>query len=84
MDLVENPSVLSNVEPFEQFFKKERCLKVSDVARKETMVVDPDTPVVQIAHRMLTEKRRRAYVVRDGKLVGFISRKDIVTKVLTL
>jgi len=84
MDLMENPAILGNVEPFEQFFQKERFLHVKDLTRKETMEVEPDTPVVQIAHRMLSEKRRRAYVVRDGKLVGLIYRKDIVTKVLML
>ncbi|MCX7014679.1 MAG: PTS sugar transporter subunit IIA [Candidatus Sumerlaeota bacterium] len=84
MDLMENPVVLGNLEPFEQFFKKERHLKVADVARKEVMDVEPETPVVQIAHRMITERRRRCYVVRDGKLVGALSRKDIVIKVLML
>jgi len=84
MDLMENPSVLGNLEPFEQFFKKERFLKVADVARKDVMTVEPETPVVQIAHEMVSSKRRRAYVVRDEKLAGIILRKDIVTKVLML
>ncbi|OPZ15761.1 MAG: PTS system fructose-specific EIIABC component [candidate division BRC1 bacterium ADurb.BinA364] len=84
MDLMENPALLRNVEPFEQFFQRERYLKVADLARKDVVVFKPDTPVVQIAHAMISEKRRRAYVVRDGKLVGTICRKDIVTKVLML
>ncbi|MCH8859294.1 MAG: CBS domain-containing protein, partial [Proteobacteria bacterium] len=84
MDLMDNTSVLGNVEPFEQFFQKERFLKVKDVLSKDTMTVELDTPVVQIAHQMLTDKKRRAYVVREGKLEGIIYRKDIVTKVLML
>jgi len=40
--------------------------------------------VVQIAHRMNSEGRHRAYVVKDSKLIGSIYRKDIVTRVLML
>jgi len=84
MNLMEDPPVLGNVEPFEVFFKKEPTLKVSDLMQRETMIVEPDTTVIEIAHQMLTEKQRRAYVVRDKKLQGVIYRKDIVTKVLML
>lgn len=84
MDLMENPALLGNIEPFEQFFQKERFLKVGDLINKDPMKVEPDTPVVQIAHRMNSEGRHRAYVLREGKLIGSIYRKDIVTRVLML
>ena len=84
MDLMENPAPLGNIEPFEQFFQKERFLKAGDLLSKDPMRVEPDTPVVQIAHRMISESRQRAYVVKDNKLIGSIYRKDIVTRVLML
>jgi len=84
MDLMENPALLGNIEPFEQFFQKERFLKAGDLVNRQPMKVEPDTPVVQIAHRMNSEGRHRAYVVKDSKLIGSIYRKDIVTRVLML
>ncbi len=84
MNLMENTAPLGNIEPFEQFFQKERFLKVGDLIDRMPMKVEPDTPVVQIAHRMISESRHRAYVVKDNKLIGSIYRKDIVTRVLML
>jgi PTS system nitrogen regulatory IIA component len=84
MDLMDDPAPLGNIEPFEQFFKKERYLKVDDLAREEILAVEPETPVVQIAHLMIANEKSRAYVVRESKLVGVIYRKDIVTRVLML
>lgn len=84
MNLMDNSAILGNIEPFEQFFQKERFLSVGDLLNKDAMTVEPETPVVQIAHRMNAESRHRAYVVREGKLLGSIYRKDIVTRVLML
>ena len=53
-------------------------LRVADIMSHEIIVVSEDTPVNEIA-LLLTERRiKRVPVVREGKLVGIVSRADIV------
>ena len=40
--------------------------------------VSPDEPVIEVARIMVREHVRRCPVVEDGKLVGIISRRDLM------
>jgi CBS domain-containing protein len=40
--------------------------------------VDPDEDIYTLAERFLGEHRRRYPVVKDGKLIGQISRRDVL------
>lgn len=53
-------------------------LHVGDIMSREIIAVDEETPVNEIA-AMLTERRiKRVPVVSEGRLVGIVSRADIV------
>jgi predicted transcriptional regulator len=53
-------------------------LRVADIMCRELIAVEEKTPVGEIAS-LLTERRiKRVPVVRNGKLVGIVSRADIV------
>jgi CBS domain-containing protein len=53
-------------------------LQVGDIMSREIIAVGEETPVDEIA-ALLTERRiKRVPVVSDGKLVGIVSRADIV------
>jgi CBS domain-containing protein len=53
-------------------------LSVGDIMSSEIIAVDEETPVNEIA-LMLTERRiKRVPVLREGKVVGIVSRADIV------
>jgi mannitol/fructose-specific phosphotransferase system IIA component (Ntr-type)/CBS domain-containing protein len=84
LDLIVNPSMLDNFEPFENFFKHENTMSVRELCRHDVIQVTPDTPVVQVAHLMMTHQKRRVYVVEGDDLQGVIYRKDIVERVLHL
>lgn len=58
-------------------------LKVKDLMRQEVVTVDEDTALCEVARIMLTQKVRRLPVInREGKVIGIVSRCDIV-KALT-
>lgn len=53
-------------------------LSAGDIMSREIIAVDEETPVNEIAS-MLTERRiKRVPVVREGHVVGIVSRADIV------
>lgn len=53
-------------------------LKVKDVMTRKVITGGPDTSVEEIAEIMVKKKINRVPIVRDGKLVGIVSRHDIL------
>ncbi|GAC1630098.1 MAG: hypothetical protein NVS4B7_18690 [Ktedonobacteraceae bacterium] len=53
-------------------------LRVADIMSHEIIMVDEETSVSEIAMLLTERKIKRVPVVQDGKLVGIVSRADIV------
>jgi CBS domain-containing protein len=53
-------------------------LRVSDIMSHAVTSVNEETPVSEIALLLTERKIKRVPVVQDGKLVGIVSRADIV------
>jgi len=51
---------------------------VADYMKTQVDTVDPDMDIYTLAERFLKEHRRRYPVVKDGKLLGQISRRDVL------
>jgi CBS domain-containing protein len=60
---------------------EEAAIKVSDVMSLSVDTVDVDADIVTVAERFVQSGRRRFPVVDGGKLVGQISRRDILRAV---
>ena len=56
-------------------------LRVADIMNPEIIAVDEKTPVSEIAILMSKRNIKRVPVMCDGKMVGIISRADIVQAV---
>ncbi|WP_078120486.1 CBS domain-containing protein [Thiosocius teredinicola] len=52
--------------------------KVRDYMSTEVMTVDADTPVIEIAEHFATKHFRRLPVLESGRVVGVVSRRDVL------
>ena len=63
-------------------FYCEEPAEVTTVMKTEVVSVTPDTSIVEIAQSMVERRPKNYPVVRDGKLVGLISRSHILKALL--
>ena len=59
-------------------YVKARSHKVADVMTRDLVTVDEGTPVGEIAKTLETRRIKRVPVLRDDKMVGIVSRADLV------
>jgi CBS domain-containing protein len=55
---------------------------VRDVMTRQVLCVAPEQPVSEVASLMINKDVERVPVVREGQLVGFLTRGDIVRKLI--
>ena len=55
---------------------------VRDVMTRQVLCVSPDQPIAEVASLMSNKDVDRVPVVREGRLVGFLTRGDIVRKLI--
>ena len=55
---------------------------VRDVMTRQVLCVSPDQPLAEVASLMANKDVDRVPVVREGRLVGFLTRGDIVRKLI--
>lgn len=51
---------------------------VGDVMKRDVLSVEPDMPIAQLAEQLIIAKPRVYPVVEGGRLVGIISRSDVL------
>jgi CBS-domain-containing membrane protein len=59
-------------------YVKEHARKVADVMTRDVITATPDTPVGDIADLLERNGIKRVPIVRDGKVVGIISRANLL------
>jgi CBS domain-containing protein len=53
-----------------------------DIMSRDVVTVSPDTPVIEIIQFMYDKNLIRVPVVKEGKLVGIVSRSDILRSLI--
>lgn len=69
---------LDSVKEFEEDLRKAVAVQVKDIMTTDVVTVEEDAEIEDIATTMADEGINRLPVVRDGALVGIVSRADIV------
>jgi CBS-domain-containing membrane protein len=69
---------LENTMRFNNNLKKYTASKVKDAMTTKVVSVDEDEPVTNIVKIMQDKKINRVPVLRHGKLIGIITRNDIL------
>lgn len=69
---------LDDPEDFKEELKKAIAVKVEDVMTVNPITVSEDTTIEEIATIMSESGVNRLPVIRENKLVGIVSRADIV------
>jgi len=82
VDLLKDDSFLTQFEPFENYFQQEKQLTVRDVMTREILTVEEDTPIIKVTNMLVSGRKPRLYVVRDGRLHGIVYRRDLLSRVL--
>ena len=59
-----------------------RSRTVRDVMTRQVLCVSPEQPLAEVASMMINKDVDRVPVVREGNLVGFLTRGDIVRKLI--
>ncbi|MFV9504812.1 MAG: CBS domain-containing protein [Oscillochloridaceae bacterium umkhey_bin13] len=54
---------------------------VGDIMSRGVITVSPDTEVEQVQHLLTNQRIRRVPVVEDGRVVGIVSRSDLVRQI---
>ncbi|MBL4889731.1 MAG: CBS domain-containing protein [Candidatus Lindowbacteria bacterium] len=62
----------------DEIFKKAKDRKLSEVMTKHIHTITPDSSISTITEIMLEENVSRLLVLDDGKLVGIVSKRDIL------
>ena len=60
------------------------CGLVEDFMIREVDSVDVDADIVEVSQRIINERKRRFPVLDDGRLVGQISRRDLMRALLKI
>lgn len=69
---------LENPIRFNNDLKKYTAVNVKDAMTKQVVVVEEDTEISDVVKIMQNKRINRVPVVRNGKLVGIITRNDVL------
>jgi len=75
---------LTGRETLAREFVKSHARKAADMMTRPVITVKPDTPLGDLASLLEKHRIKRVPVVQDGKLVGIVSRANLVQALVTL
>jgi CBS domain-containing protein len=77
-------NALSSKESIAADFVRSHSQRVTDVMTKRVITASPETPLHEIAHLLEKNGIKRVPIVKDGKLVGIVSRANLLQALASL
>ncbi len=71
-------AVLTGREGLAAEYVKEHSRKVADIMTRNVVTVQPDTPLAEVAAILEKNRIKRVPVVKNGKIVGIVSRANLL------
>ncbi|HWP24986.1 MAG TPA: CBS domain-containing protein [Xanthobacteraceae bacterium] len=71
-------AVLTGRQGLAAEYVKEHSRRVTDVMTRNVVTVQPDTPLAEVAAILEKNRIKRVPVVKDGKIVGIVSRANLL------
>ena len=65
-------------------YVREHSRKIADLIGRKVITATPDTPVSEIAEILESSRIKRVPIVKDGKLVGIVSRANLLHALASL
>jgi len=75
---------LTSNEAMAADFVRSHTQKVTDVMTRRVVTASPDTPLYEIANLLERNRIKRVPIVKDGKLVGIVSRANLLQALASL
>lgn len=70
------------VKRYESDLKKLVALKASEIMTQEVITIDKNATIEEAASLMINQNVKRLPIMDNGKLIGIISRKDVIKVLL--
>jgi CBS domain-containing protein len=83
IDLLGGVIFLEPLSRFEHRIRKAFASKVSEMMSPDPVTVSPDAPVEEAARIIAERRHNRLPVVEDGRLVGVVTRLDVLEALTT-
>lgn len=77
-------NALTSNESMAAEFVRSHSQKVTDVMTKRVVTASPDTPLHEIANLLEKNRIKRVPILKDGKLVGIVSRANLLQALASL
>lgn len=75
-------SPILNFEPFSHILQNESSTWLAEIMSQDYAVIDEKDPAISVAQEITKKKATRAYVLRGKKLIGTISLRQFLNKIL--
>ncbi|NLK49928.1 MAG: PTS transporter subunit EIIA [Candidatus Cloacimonetes bacterium] len=79
---MDNLDFLVSFEPLERLLEQQDELQVKDIMTLQPIILKPETSIMEAVSEMIKHDKRSMSVVKDNRLMGVVTAKDIFHKVI--
>lgn len=82
IQILDSTIFVESVKKFQEELKKITAYKVKELMTKDVVTVEMNAPIEEIATLMIEKKINRIPVVEEGKVIGIITRQNVLKSMI--